>query len=241
MKKFLWITGLSVIVAASASGVEPASRSSVRYESSFESKATSYDGRSYDRRFNVVAEFMPNADITGHAHVTEESYCKYFDEPSIECVEPSAFETHCDTSVELELGKVRIEVKDPVSGETVSEVLPWKAYVGDSVKKEGDKPCVAKNLEGVRVSGSISHSFDLKSTAPGKETSVAIDVEPYAAGITLDDMAMTSTLQKVGDDDYRVAPFTPNSEAKAMWSYTHEASVGLTWGNSGFMKLKLKN
>lgn len=227
---------LSILSVLLVSGVAAAT-SAPQYEGSFETKATAYDGSSFDRRFNVSVQFMPRTDIIATSSVREVLFCDSYGEPSLDCPSISAWEVRCETSVHLDLGQVRIEARDAVTGETVSKTLPWSATVSDSYKK-GDENCATTDLEGKSVVGSVQYLFPLKTAVNGQKTSLFIEAEPYDADMQLGDFAMASKLsQLMNGDTYYVAPFSPNTKAVVFWQYSHTSD----WGTSGHASLKLKN
>lgn len=226
---------LSFLGVLLISGVASAT-SAPQYEGQFETKATAYNGSTFDRHFNVSVQFMPWTEIIASASVHEVLFCKSFDEPSLDCPNISAWEVHCETSVHLDLGQVRIQVRDAVTGETVLKTLPWTADVSDSYKK-GDENCATTDLEGKSVVGSVQYLFPLKSAVNGKQASLFIEAEPKDVDMQLSDFAMASKLsQLMNGDTYYVAPFEPNSKAAIFWQYSHTPD----WGTSGHVTLKQK-
>jgi|GEM_PF-3021955 len=214
-----------------------------RYEGSLESKATSDAGESYDRHFDLVVVFSPKDEARTVATVSETKVCRFSDEPSIDCVSPSAFDPYCETNAQLDLGSVRVSVTERETGDVATKTFPWRAQTGRAELKGGAPACSAANLGGAPVSGEIRADFDLASAKAGTTRALSVSIDPYVAGVGPDELALTTTLVPSGNNAYRTAPWTARAATKALWSYTHEAGPdqsGSTWGTSGFLTLVRK-
>jgi hypothetical protein len=231
------VLSLSVLCVFLAVGSAKASLSSAQYEGAIEVKSSQYDNASFDRHFNVSVELLPRSEMIGTATVAESRVCEGdIDEPSREC------HAVCITSVTIDLGKALVQVRDLATGETVSDALPWRTYVANTVDKNRDKPCTPSSLEGSGVSSQVLHHFALKSVKQGKKTSLFVNVEPFAAGTEPSELATVSTLNKKSGDTYYVAPFSLNAQAMVRWNYKHAASNDFDGENVfGYGLLNLKN
>jgi hypothetical protein len=203
------------------------------YSGVFQSHATAYTGESYTRDFKIGVEFFPKNDPSSPATVRDASYCRFPDEPSLDCVKPADFDPYCETGADFDLGSVQVTITDLESGETQSRSYPWRAHAAKSEPK-GAGVCAPARLAGSTISGEINANFKLKSVKAGTERDLTVSVDAYAGGIEQSDLAMVTTLLPAGPDAYRAAPWTVRPAAKIWWSYYHEVKDALTWGTTGF-------
>ncbi|MGZ3742769.1 MAG: hypothetical protein ACXWRE_04265 [Pseudobdellovibrionaceae bacterium] len=210
-------------------------KGAINYEGSFTSQATSYEGESYKKSFQVSVSYHPKSLIQGKAEVAEKQYCVYSDEPSLDCRVPEDFEQYCVTSLTLDLGKVNFEIIDLETNERVQSQDSWVATISSFSKKLENQPCTPASLAGATVKGQTrGNGYFLNSTA-GTQRKVELVLDG-----DFNDLGMVSKLIPAGKNTYQVEAFAPKSQTSVFWTYYHKLADNLTWGNSGQMTLNKK-
>lgn len=205
---------------------------SITYSGRFQSEATSFDGRSYNKFFDVSITFKPNEQIIKDALVEENQYCDYTDEPTIECQNKNLWKTYCTTSYSVELGTIVFNVTDRETKVTKTTSSPWMGKTSISKLKKEDTPCAAADLTGEilehSANGAVYFKKDQELTQLSLDSRILGDHS---------EMAFTTTLKKLENNSYVLSFSKPRSQTKIMWQYLHEIKDNTTWGTSGFMTL----
>jgi hypothetical protein len=200
----------------------------------FRAQATSYDGRKFDRRFDLQAKVALDPAAKARAKTRQFKVCDTDEEgvPTNDCQEM------CETAVNFKVGTITVKLHDKQFGTDIEKVLPLSASASSQKEKQGNQPCPQQDLKGLEIHSGDPTGDLFFSLANAQKQIVELHVGKPGYGA--DGRTMHGTLKSLGGQNYGIDGASISSQIPVDWTYVHESNPAKysSWATSGVLNLK---